>query len=87
MSWSFQAVGKAAAVAALAATDIPAYACIEPEQSIKAKATEAIAAALMAYPDGAVVHLEASGHQDSAKDGKASNTLSIHIRPLYGFVE
>lgn len=89
MSWSFYGVGKPAAVARKAKADLSAYKCAEPEETVKAKVSDIIDACLSAFPAGAAVQIEASGSQstDSATPGKAVNTLSVVIRPLYGFVE
>lgn len=88
MSWSTSAVGKPAAVAAKIAADIARIKCIEPEEAIKNKLGEAIAAALAAFPPESAVSIEANGSQSSSSQpGIATNSFSVSVKPLYGFVE
>lgn len=81
MSWSVHAKGKPADVAKNVADNIAQQNCVEPEQTIKAKAGDIIAFALAAFPDAAAVKVEASGHQGSGEGGKYANTLRIDITP------
>lgn len=64
--------------------------CIEPEESVKKRAAEAIDKALEAQDPATVVKVVASGHMTfkdyTAKTG-ASNYCSVLIEPIGGFVE
>jgi hypothetical protein len=92
MSWSFQAVGKPAAVLAKAKQEFAKSPCVEPEETIRQKALEQIDVALSAFPASAPVKVIANGSQSSeyaagVTTGKATNSLNVTIEPLYGFVE
>lgn len=89
MSWSFYAVGKPAAVLNKARAELTRYKCSEPEETIKGKVLNILEASLLAFPSDAAVQIEACGSQttDSSKPNTAVNTLSVAIKPLYGFVE
>lgn len=86
MSWSVQAIGKPAAVAAKLAKDFTVYKCMEPEETIKGKVAEIVAVALAAFPAGAAVKVWASGSQ-SVVGSDTTNQLSVTIEPIYGYVE
>lgn len=90
MSWSVSAVGKAPAVRASIADQFTRTSCIEPEESVKKRAAEAIDKALEAQDPSTVVKVVASGHMTfkdyTAKTG-ASNYCSVLIEPIGGFVE
>lgn len=86
MSWSSNAVGRAPAVAKKVAEDIARIKCSEPEETVKNKVGEAIAAALGGMDPNAVVKVDANGSQ-STYGGTAVNSLSVSIVPQYGFVE
>ena len=87
MSWSVLAVGKPSAVAAKLEKDFTAYKCSEPEETIRQSVAMAVSTALAAFPEASAVRVDASGSQSQGADGKATNTLSVKIEPLYGFVE
>jgi len=90
MSWSVSAVGKPAAVAASIAKSIGSSKCYEPEETIKNTIGTVLATALAAFPPNSAVRVEASGSQsvpDSTKPGVATNSLTVKIEPLWGFVE
>lgn len=91
MSWSVNAVGKPAVVAAKIAVDIAKVKCAEPEETIKNKVGSAIAAALAAFPPGLAVRVEAAGSQwapePTKKPTEFQNSLSVKLEPLHGFVE
>lgn len=91
MSWSTSAVGRPAAVAVAIAKQISSIKCQEPEETIKAKVGEIVAAALAVFPEGSAVMVTASGSQSYKDYNKpelgASNSLNFEIKPLYGFVE
>lgn len=90
MSWSVNAIGKPAAVAAKLAKDFAGIKCTEPEETIKNKVAEAIAVGLAAFPAGMAVRVEASGSQyvpDAGSPAQAQNQLRVELMPLYGFVE
>lgn len=82
-SWSVSACGKPAAVAVKIQSDINAYKCIDPEESVKQAAGAAIAAALAAQPEGAHVQVIARGSQTADYE----NFLTIEVKPMFGFVE
>lgn len=65
MSWSFHAIGKAAAVAAKAQTDLAACAnsCAEPEKSLILKSADLVAAALAPWPSDQAVKVSGNGSQ------------------------
>lgn len=90
MSWSVSAFGKTTAVAAKLSADFARITCSEPEQSIKNKVAEVVAAALAVYPAGTVVRVEASGSQytpDSTKPDEKTNNVKLSLDPVHGFVE
>jgi hypothetical protein len=86
MSWSVTAVGKPRAVAAKIAAQFEAIKCYEPEETIKKSVAAALAAALEAYPETTAVNVQASGSQ-SGKELPVTNSLSVKLETLYGFVE
>ena len=92
MSWSASGIGKPLALAAKIEANLTTYRCVEPEETVKKAALGVIKAALEAQDHASVVKVTASGHQSGtySPDGTAkgiSNTLSINIEPVYGFVE
>lgn len=91
MSWSVNRMGKPSAVAAALAKDFAGIHCQEPEQTIKNKVAEAIAAALAVFPPHLAVTVEASGSQyapDSTnKPEEKQNNLTVKLTPIHGFVE
>ena len=90
MSWSVQAIGKPAAVAAKLAKDFANIKCAEPEETIKNKVAEAVAAGLAVFPPTMAVSVTASGSQlapDSKQPNELQNQLKIELTPLYGFIE
>lgn len=87
MSWSVSAMGKPAAVATKLAADFARIKCTEPEESIKNTVASAVATGLAAFPPNQAVSVEASGSQSSSNPGEATNSLSVSLKPLWGFVE
>ncbi|TAK86728.1 MAG: hypothetical protein EPO20_06330 [Betaproteobacteria bacterium] len=89
MSWSVAAIGKPSAVAEKLAAQFANIKCSEPEETIKSNVASAIAVALNAFPPSSAVRVEAHGSQstDLGKPGIATNSLSVKIEPIYGFVE
>ena len=97
MSWSFNAIGKPAAVAKKARHDLGKINCAEPEQGIKERVIEAIEMACAGMPDDCAVKIAASGSQGGAYKlehgayheikGKFNNSLNLVIEPIFGFVE
>lgn len=87
MSWSVSAVGRPKAVAEKIAADLKRITCVEPEEQIKNKLGEAIALALAAFPAESAVSVEMNGSQYSPGPGVASNTFSVSLKPIYGFLE
>jgi hypothetical protein len=90
MSWSFNAIGKPAAVAIKARADLANFKCAEPEESIKAGIIDMIEKACAAMPSTAAVKIEAFGSQSPSyppEPGKFHNNFSVKVEPIYGFVE
>ena len=97
MSWSFNAIGKPAAVAVKARKDLSAVKCSEPEESLKESVIASIELACSAMPDDPAVSITASGSQSPSYKlegghyrevaGKLTNSLKLDIEPIYGFVE
>ena len=87
MSWSVSALGKPEAVAKSLAESFTRNKCMEPEETIRQLAGQAIATSLAAFPPATVVKVSASGNQSTATDGRAVNQLSVTIEPLYQFLE
>lgn len=90
MSWSFQAVGKAAAVLEKARIDLPKINCPQPEETIKGNVLVQLEAALPFFPPGYAVKVTASGSQyapDHTKPKEVVNSFELKIEPLWGFVE
>jgi hypothetical protein len=88
MSWSIYALGKVPAVAKKVEEEMAKIGyCQEPEESVRQQAGKAILTALNAYPGDKVVHVEASGHQDSVNEGKGVNYLQVKIEPKGYFLE
>ncbi len=63
MSWSVNAIGRAAAVREKLAADFTRIQCKEPEETIKNNIAASIDLALAAYPIDAGVRVEANGTQ------------------------
>lgn len=67
--------------------------CNEPEETVRQAALAVIAAAIAAQDPASAVKVSASGSQSEKYDsngqrtGVFTNSLSISIEPLYGFVE
>jgi hypothetical protein len=90
MSWSVNAIGKPAAVAAKLAKDFVNVRCTEPEETIKNAVAMSLAAALAVYPPNWVVQVVANGSQhapDMTKPDEKINGLYIKLDPVYGFIE
>lgn len=92
MSWSVNALGKPAAVAAKLAEDFTRISLMrEPEETGRQAAAKAIAAIVPAYPDNFVVRVECSGGQYTPDSSKAPdkhvNSLTIKIETLGPIVE
>jgi hypothetical protein len=85
MSWSVSAIGKPAAVASKVAADLSSYKCVEPEETIKQTAGQALIAAINAQDPDSVIQVTASGQSGTAP--KLNNTLNVSITPIYGFIE
>lgn len=90
MSWSVFAVGKAPAVRASIADQFTRFKCSEPEETVKQSVAAAIDAALVAQDPATIVKVTASGSQNfknyETKSG-VSNSCSVAIEPIHGFVE
>lgn len=89
MSWSVNAIGKAHAVAAKLSANLASSRCSEPEETIKNIVGSAIAAALAAFPANYAVKVVAMGSQscpDSSNPDEKTNSLSLTIEPIWGFV-
>ena len=87
MSWSISATGKPAAVLRKARQEFSRYKCAEPEETIKGKAQDILEEALREFPESSAVQVSASGSQTSISGGAFINSLSIEIKPIFGFVE
>ncbi len=92
MSWSVSAIGKSDAVAAKLATEFANIKYLTgPEADVKDAAAAVVAAALAGQVPPTAVKVNCCGSQStySQKDGPTSytNTLTIEIQPIYGFVE
>jgi hypothetical protein len=94
MSWSVSAVGKPKAVAAsIAAQFATSHKCAEPEESIRQSTASTLAAAIEAQDPDSAVSVSAGGSQsekygpDGKRTGVFTNSLSVSVQPLYGFVE
>ncbi len=94
MSWSCHLIGKAPRVAEAVVEALAKVKCSEPEESIKTKVGEIVAASIAAMPEAAAVKIEAMGSQSQAYDsagktvpGKVTNSLTLKIEPIWGFVE
>ena len=88
MSWSVAAIGKPAAVrAAIADQFAKGGKCAEPEETVRLEAAAMMDAALAGQTDPAkAVKVSASGSM-SQSGTTISNSLSVSVEPLYGFVE
>jgi autotransporter adhesin len=89
MSWSVIAVGKKDAVAAKLATDFEKITYLSgPEAELKDAAAEIITKAVAAQGDKTAIKVSASGSAgQSYGPDSATQTLSIVIEPIFGFVE
>lgn len=90
MSWSIAVVGRAHGVAAYAEKHFNLTKCEEPEESIKQKVAEIVQIACGNMPEDSAIEIIASGSQYCTKrDDKQTDahSVSVSIRPLFGFVE
>lgn len=88
MSWSVQAVGKAAAVARAIAEQMAKIPKMEsPEQDAKDRAALTIAETMAVMPDNVLVEVSANGSQWSPKEGVKFHTHKLEIKAIGGFVE
>jgi len=97
MSWSVSAIGRAPAVAASIEKQFQSqaqYPCQEPEESIKQSSRQVLAQALAAQKPEMVVRVNAAGSMSSTNDSfdpkravVISNSLSVAVEVLYGFIE
>lgn len=90
MSWSFHAIGKPRAVLERARKELPCFRCPEPEETVKGKFLDQLEAALSMFPEASAVQVTASGSQhapDYSNQTEVVNSLSLEIKPIYGFVE
>lgn len=86
MSWSFQSVGKAPAVAAAARAAKETGKCIEPEEGYRQDALESIARFAETLVNAAV-QVSANGSMWKDGDTVKSHSMALEFKPLYGFVE
>lgn len=86
MSWSFNAIGRPAAVAAKLKADLARNKCVEPEETIKNTIVDLVGIALAAYPDGAVVKVEAYGSQSTVLT-QSTHSLKLELTTIHEFVE
>lgn len=88
MSWSYTKTGKAKALKDDAIKQLMRYDCSEPEHSIIHDVVSIITRALSAMPPDKVVNIEASGSQSTNyQTGEVTNTLSLKLCEVYGFIE
>ncbi len=90
MSWSTNAIGRAAGVAAAIVEQAGKQKCVEPEETIKTTVIEALSLALGSFPATYAVRVTASGSQyapDVSKPDEKTNTLRVELDPIFGFVE
>lgn len=88
MSWSVSAVGKASAVATRIKEQMAVGKCAEPEETIKQAVGEIIATALGSMPEQSLaVKVEASGSQSTTNNIVVSNSLTVKIEPIHGFLD
>jgi FlaG/FlaF family flagellin (archaellin) len=90
MSWGIGYVGKAPAVRTQCATEFANNPCAEPEETVRQAAAAVIDAALASQDASNVVRVAASGSQsfkNYTDQTGVTNSLSITIEPLYGFLE
>jgi hypothetical protein len=86
MSWSFNAVGKASAVAAAARAAKEKNPCIEPEETYRQESLEHIAKMADSLM-GAACSVNASGSMWKEGGLVKSHTIALDFKPLYGFLE
>lgn len=93
MSWSFTGHGKPTPLLAKMKADLSKHRCSEPEETIKQQLLMTIDTALITFPESMALKIEASGSQtpqygpDGKPTGSYTNSLSLSLTPLYGFVE
>ena len=89
MSWSVSAHGKPAAVAEKLAKDFANITYLQKEEAgIKDAAAEVVAKALAANTyKGTSVQVNASGSGSVHPADGSSQTVSISVQPMHGFVE
>lgn len=88
MSWSFSAIGRAAAVAKKireASENGGKPYCKEPEETIRKQTLETLA--LAADGNAGVIKVEASGSMQWSGDVATQNNVVSSLQPIYGFVE
>ena len=83
MSWSVNAIGKPAAVAAKLIEEFSRPPCVQPEEDVRQAAAAVVFAAVKAQAANSAVVVIASGNQtpiygsDGKPTGEVQNTLSI----------
>lgn len=90
MSWSVSAIGKPAAVQAKLEKDFTIVKCQEPEETIKNLVRSAVLAGLSVFPKDQAVKVTACGSQYCPRQSspeELTNSLSVVLEPLHGFVE
>ncbi len=87
MSWSFQAVGKPAAVAKAARSYKETAKCAEPEEAVRLATLELIAEAVMVQGDAVLVRASGSGSMWKNGDVIMQSNVEMKVEPLYGLVE
>ncbi len=87
MSWSFNAIGKPAAVAKAARAQKETGKCIEPEETYRQECLESIARMSEQLVGYHAVQANASGSMWKDGDTVKSHTIQLDFKPHYGFVE
>lgn len=91
MSWSVSALGKSDAVARKLAADFEKIRVVGPEVQVVETAAASVAAILAAQVPPTAVSVKAFGSQSQSGGAPGptsyTNSCSIVVEPLYGFVE
>ena len=87
MTWSVASIGKVKAVQDDLAIQFGRINCSEPEASIVKGIAATIGIALEAYPEDAVVRVQAGGSQWVPTAGGVYNNFQCNLEQVYGFIE
>ena len=88
MSWSFQAVGRPAAVAEKAKAEQETPRCAGAEEVARTAVLEAVGVLCReGFTNEHAVRVSASGSAYTDNGVQKYNSLELKVEPLYGFVE